>query len=202
MLPGQCQVNKSRSAIENGKKDGRHSPTENAGASQLCGEPESQKSGYQGASLPGIKQICVVHASDSKPRRFCLPLRIFIPLLLLPQSTHFVDTLYSLLVPDSTVPRQRLSASHAPTTISMLHYEQTPVMPSDHIAPPTKMPIPNSTSANSTIAATTTPVPQHRHIWIITGPAGCGKTSVAEYLAATFAMPYLEGDSVSLLRYL
>lgn len=36
---------------------------------------------------------------------------------------------------------------------------------------------------------------QHKHIWVITGPAGCGKTSVAEYLHGTFALPYLEGDT-------
>ncbi|KAH0038759.1 shikimate kinase, partial [Aureobasidium melanogenum] len=53
----------------------------------------------------------------------------------------------------------------------------------------------NSTSSNSTTAPTTAAVPQHRHIWIITGPAGCGKTSVAEYLSTAFALPYLEGDS-------
>ncbi|KAG9570107.1 shikimate kinase, partial [Aureobasidium melanogenum] len=53
----------------------------------------------------------------------------------------------------------------------------------------------NSTSSNSTTAPTAAAVPQHRHIWIITGPAGCGKTSVAEYLSTAFALPYLEGDS-------
>ncbi|GIZ40326.1 hypothetical protein CKM354_000367000 [Cercospora kikuchii] len=36
---------------------------------------------------------------------------------------------------------------------------------------------------------------QHKHIWVITGPAGCGKTSVAEYLHSTFSLPYLEGDT-------
>lgn len=35
-----------------------------------------------------------------------------------------------------------------------------------------------------------------RHIWVITGPAGCGKTSVAEYLHSAFDFPYLEGDKV------
>jgi len=35
---------------------------------------------------------------------------------------------------------------------------------------------------------------QHQHIWIITGPAGCGKTTVAQYLAAELALPYIEGD--------
>ncbi|KAJ6259465.1 hypothetical protein Dda_5102 [Drechslerella dactyloides] len=33
-----------------------------------------------------------------------------------------------------------------------------------------------------------------RHIWIITGPAGCGKSSVAEYLAQALDLPYIEGD--------
>jgi len=36
---------------------------------------------------------------------------------------------------------------------------------------------------------------QHlEHIWIITGPAGCGKTTVAQYLAAELSVPYIEGD--------
>ncbi|KAG5981658.1 hypothetical protein E4U55_002694 [Claviceps digitariae] len=33
------------------------------------------------------------------------------------------------------------------------------------------------------------------HLWLVTGPAGCGKTTVAEYLANTLNMPYIEGDS-------
>ncbi|KAK4902055.1 hypothetical protein LTR27_000957 [Elasticomyces elasticus] len=37
--------------------------------------------------------------------------------------------------------------------------------------------------------------PQQKHIWIITGPAGCGKTSVAEYLHQQLQIPYLEGDT-------
>ncbi len=37
---------------------------------------------------------------------------------------------------------------------------------------------------------------QHRHIWIITGPAGCGKSTVAQYLAENLLVPYIEGDEV------
>lgn len=37
---------------------------------------------------------------------------------------------------------------------------------------------------------------QYKHIWVITGPAGCGKTSVAEFLQQTYSLPYLEGDTV------
>ncbi|KIW13124.1 hypothetical protein PV08_08311 [Exophiala spinifera] len=32
------------------------------------------------------------------------------------------------------------------------------------------------------------------HIWIITGPAGCGKTTVAQHLAQELSLPYVEGD--------
>jgi len=36
---------------------------------------------------------------------------------------------------------------------------------------------------------------QHfEHIWIITGPAGCGKTTVAAHLANELSLPYIEGD--------
>jgi len=38
----------------------------------------------------------------------------------------------------------------------------------------------------------------HCHMWIITGPAGCGKSSVAEYLAKELSLPYIEGDDVSI----
>lgn len=36
-----------------------------------------------------------------------------------------------------------------------------------------------------------------QHIWMITGPAGCGKTTVARYLAQELNQPYIEGDDVS-----
>ncbi|KAF8421156.1 hypothetical protein BGX38DRAFT_1147362 [Terfezia claveryi] len=36
--------------------------------------------------------------------------------------------------------------------------------------------------------------PVQRHIFIITGPAGCGKSSVAKYLAQALDLPYIEGD--------
>lgn len=46
----------------------------------------------------------------------------------------------------------------------------------------------------------TSPEPdQLEHIFIITGPAGCGKTTVAQYLAKQLGWPYVEGDDVSTL---
>jgi len=44
-----------------------------------------------------------------------------------------------------------------------------------------------------------TPQP-YRHIWIITGPAGCGKSTVAQFLAQQLSLPYIEGDEVRLQR--
>ena len=41
----------------------------------------------------------------------------------------------------------------------------------------------------------------HRHMWIVTGPAGCGKSTVAEYLSQQLSIPYLEGDDVSTFPY-
>ncbi|KAL1634905.1 hypothetical protein SLS56_001986 [Neofusicoccum ribis] len=38
------------------------------------------------------------------------------------------------------------------------------------------------------------PPPNHRHIWIITGPAGCGKSTVAMHIANSLQLPYVEGD--------
>lgn len=38
--------------------------------------------------------------------------------------------------------------------------------------------------------------PHHHHMWIITGPAGCGKSTIAQYLAKELSLPYIEGDDV------
>ncbi|KAI1263106.1 P-loop containing nucleoside triphosphate hydrolase protein [Xylariaceae sp. FL1019] len=37
--------------------------------------------------------------------------------------------------------------------------------------------------------------PRIHHIWLVTGPAGCGKTTVAEHLSKSLHLPYIEGDS-------
>jgi gluconokinase len=38
--------------------------------------------------------------------------------------------------------------------------------------------------------------PLHKHIWIVTGPAGCGKSTVAKHIADELQAPYIEGDEV------
>ena len=37
---------------------------------------------------------------------------------------------------------------------------------------------------------------RHKHLFIVTGPAGCGKTTVAKFLAGIYGLQYLEGDDV------
>jgi cytidylate kinase len=38
---------------------------------------------------------------------------------------------------------------------------------------------------------------QKKHMWVIGGPAGSGKTTVGQYLAVNLSLPYVEGDDVS-----
>ena len=36
-----------------------------------------------------------------------------------------------------------------------------------------------------------------RHVFVVYGPAGCGKTTIAQHIAETYNMEYIEGDEVS-----
>ncbi|RYO80201.1 hypothetical protein DL766_001272 [Monosporascus sp. MC13-8B] len=38
------------------------------------------------------------------------------------------------------------------------------------------------------------PSPKYHHIWLVTGPAGCGKTTVAKHISSKLNVPYVEGD--------
>jgi gluconokinase len=40
-------------------------------------------------------------------------------------------------------------------------------------------------------------ITSHHHILIVTGPAGCGKSTVAKYLSERYGFDYIEGDEVS-----
>ncbi|EKD15897.1 glucokinase [Drepanopeziza brunnea f. sp. 'multigermtubi' MB_m1] len=65
--------------------------------------------------------------------------------------------------------------------------------------PPTADHLPLSTPSSTTLSngprrANGQPQTEHHHLWLITGPAGCGKSTVAEYLAKSMNIPYIEGD--------
>jgi len=49
------------------------------------------------------------------------------------------------------------------------------------------------------IAPKAAQMPKERHIWLVTGPAGCGKSTVAKFLADALHWPYIEGDEVRCL---
>jgi hypothetical protein len=95
-------------------------------------------------------------------------------------------------------PRERL---HLFTTYDTMSTTTTlpPTPPSEFASPvSTKKELSSSmATAHATPGQQVLSPPEQQHIWVITGPAGCGKTSVAESLHQTYGMPYLEGDTVS-----
>lgn len=55
---------------------------------------------------------------------------------------------------------------------------------------------PSLSNSRSRVAMNNGSLDQHEmeHIWLVSGPAGCGKTTVAKYLAKELSLPYVEGD--------
>ncbi|KAI0817465.1 thermoresistant gluconokinase [Xylaria sp. FL0064] len=54
---------------------------------------------------------------------------------------------------------------------------------------------PPITSGNAVGMVNGQQAPRVHHIWLVTGPAGSGKSTVALYLSQALNLPYLEGDS-------
>lgn len=64
-------------------------------------------------------------------------------------------------------------------------------LPSSSVKPVT------ATAAGTVVANGQTHHQRQHHLWLVTGPAGSGKTTVAEHLATALQLPYIEGDLVS-----
>jgi len=88
-------------------------------------------------------------------------------------------------------------------TTMMQTMEQSPPNPIQYASPPTP-PASNtgSPSSKSAVVLTETPttemtIAHHHHILIVTGPAGCGKSTIAKHLSDRYGFDYIEGDEVS-----
>ena len=85
----------------------------------------------------------------------------------------------------------------------MLSYENRSTM--GQPTPATSDHLPLSSSSSSTMIDGTShnsnqPDTKHHHIWLITGPAGCGKSTVAQFIANAMHLPFIEGDEVSYIN--
>lgn len=56
---------------------------------------------------------------------------------------------------------------------------------------------PNGTSApNGVLSQNGKKASDIQHIWVVTGPAGCGKSTVGQVVRNQLQVPFLEGDDV------
>ncbi|KAJ5374904.1 Shikimate kinase [Penicillium concentricum] len=76
---------------------------------------------------------------------------------------------------------ERPQPSHAPTIVDST-VSKARIMP--------------DLAANGTNGVTSSPSKpaQMQHIWVVTGPAGCGKSTVGNVLRTELGIPFLEGD--------
>lgn len=82
---------------------------------------------------------------------------------------------------------ERPQPPHAPTIVDSA-VSKTRIMPD----------LANGTNGVTTSTLSTPSKPaQMQHIWVVTGPAGCGKSTVGNVLRTELDIPFLEGDDVS-----
>ncbi|KAF1936310.1 carbohydrate kinase [Clathrospora elynae] len=70
-----------------------------------------------------------------------------------------------------------------------IKYASLPTPPTSNTGSPS-----NTSSTLNAMKATKISISHHHHILIVTGPAGCGKSTVARYLADRYGFDYIEGD--------
>ncbi|KAK4159180.1 P-loop containing nucleoside triphosphate hydrolase protein [Cladorrhinum sp. PSN259] len=84
--------------------------------------------------------------------------------------------------------------TQTPTSAATMSNGHQSIPPSPKVV---RLPTPalsNGVHTNGAISANGSNPKHERHIWLVTGPAGCGKSTVAKYLATVLDLPYIEGD--------
>jgi len=81
----------------------------------------------------------------------------------------------------------------------MLSYDNRPTMgekasTTSDLLPISSSPPSSSKMVNGTSTTSNQPDTKHHHIWLVTGPAGCGKSTVAQFIAKAMDLPFIEGD--------
>ncbi|TVY78258.1 putative gluconokinase [Lachnellula suecica] len=81
----------------------------------------------------------------------------------------------------------------------MLSYDNRPAMGQPTSPAADLLPIPTAPTSSTKMSAATNsmsnpPKTKHNHIWLVTGPAGCGKSTVAQFIANAMNLPFIEGD--------
>ncbi|CAI6241779.1 unnamed protein product [Periconia digitata] len=77
-----------------------------------------------------------------------------------------------------------------PAQIKAAHYATAPTPPISSPGSPSSAAISNNTSRPPLAMS----IINHHHILIVTGPAGCGKSTVAKGLSDRYGFDYIEGD--------
>lgn len=78
-----------------------------------------------------------------------------------------------------------------PSQPKPIQYASPPSPPASNTGSPKSMSVLNATETDKMTIST------HHHILIVTGPAGCGKSTVAKHLSDRYGFDYIEGDEVS-----
>ncbi|KAF2622153.1 carbohydrate kinase [Macroventuria anomochaeta] len=73
------------------------------------------------------------------------------------------------------------------THSASVHYASLPTPPASTAGSP-------STSSANLCKTTEVAIPHRHHILIVTGPAGCGKSTIAKVLSNRYGFEYIEGD--------
>ncbi|KAJ5892505.1 gluconokinase [Penicillium tannophilum] len=84
-----------------------------------------------------------------------------------------------------------LSAGQPPITPALVNSPSSVPVTKTHIMPDLE---PNGTSTHAAMHSRSNQVSPIQHIWVVTGPAGCGKSTVGQAIRQKLNLPFLEGD--------